>query len=122
MVILRRRWRFLARAFFGLVSQSRQFFAYDYAVGFDFLEIPDQYGRNRFFRYPEGFGKSGPLATRLSRVEAEEALRGKDLFCNFIQSHATGGGERESLMRALSAYKRIECAGSFLNNQPGGQN
>jgi hypothetical protein len=57
----------------------------------------------------------------LTEQEAREALREKRYFCNFIYGHPSAKGEREVIFEALQKYKRVESAGSFMNNMPEGK-
>ena len=99
------------------------FNVFDYAIGFDYMAILDTEDNNRYYRFPLCFRNVEGVkeATRgLTRTQAETALREKKYFCNFIYSHRSAKGEREAILDALQKYKRIEVAGSFLNNMPGG--
>ena len=100
------------------------FNVFDYAIGFDRIVMPDAYGDNRFFRYPLCFfdiNKSRKCADGLTREKAKELLAEKKHFCNFIFGHRSAKGEREAILDALQRYKRVESAGSFLNNMPDGK-
>lgn len=47
---------------------------------------------------------------------AEDALRNKEGFCNFIYSNANGHKNRERMFEELNAYKKVDSLGIFLNN------
>ena len=94
------------------------FSAYDYAVGFDYIDFGE-----RYIRYPLSiWSRFGPMPYRtfLTEEQAEEILKRKTLFCNFIYSHESVLGMREKLFDALSEYKHVEAAGTYRNNQPNG--
>ena len=56
----------------------------------------------------------------MSFDEAKKILSQKKYFCNFLYGHQSAKGEREHIFHALEKYKRVESAGSFLNNMPDG--
>jgi len=73
------------------------FNVFDYAIGYDRISLTDQYGENRYYRYPGymiDYDRLKTCASGLSRAEAEEALKKKKYFCNFIYSHRSGGSAR----------------------------
>lgn len=99
------------------------FNVFDYAIGFDNIIIPDQFDNNRYYRYPEymqDYSRLKLCANGMTHAEAASALKIKKHFCNYIYSHKSGGGMRESIFRVIQSYKRVESVGSFLNNQPDG--
>lgn len=55
------------------------------------------------------------------RNYSADILKEKLFFANFIASHDSEYGYRSEFYRKLSEYKRIESAGSFLNNMEGGE-
>ena len=100
------------------------FNVFDYAIGFDYLTVPDMEGYNRYYRFPLCFydvKRVKELSRGLTLQEARDALQEKKYFCNFIYSHPSAKGEREEILKALQRYKRVECAGTFLNNMPDGK-
>ena len=97
---------------------SPDFNAFDYAIAFDRINFED-----RYYRYPYAlmdFEKARKVKG-LTRQQAEEALAQKEYFANFIYSHHSAHGEREKMLEAMSAYKRVECIGSFMNNMEDGR-
>lgn len=48
-------------------------------------------------------------------------LKEKPYFACLISSHDSEHGTRSEIFQKLSAYKRVESPGSFLNNMPGGE-
>ena len=104
---------------------SPDFNVFDYAIGFDLLELKDEKGIDRYYRFPYCFYDEMGLGIQrlsqgLTREEAKDALQAKKYFCNFIYSHPSARGEREAIFNLLCQYRRIESAGSFLNNMPEG--
>lgn len=102
---------------------SPDFNVFDYAIGFDEITCLDKNRLNRYYRYPLVFWCLDELQEHirgLSRDEAQRALEQKKYFCNFIYGHQSKLGERERLLSTIQKYKRVESAGSFLNNMPDG--
>lgn len=96
---------------------SPDFTAFDYWIGFDFLNFGD-----RYFRLPFGFffNDAQPWSPkRIEKDEAYEILKGKKYFCNFIYGVQSVHGMREVLLSKLSKYKTVVSPGSFLNNTTG---
>lgn len=52
------------------------------------------------------------------REYSANILKEKPMFANMIASHECQGGFRGDLMRLLGQYRRVEAAGSYLNNMP----
>ena len=99
------------------------FNVFDYAIGFDYIQFLDANDENRYYRYPLCFYFKDEVERHshgLTYSQAKEALQRKKYFCNFIYGHHSAHGEREAIFEALQKYKRVESAGSFLNNMPGG--
>ena len=99
------------------------FNTFDYAIGFDHIQFPDASGENRYYRYPLCFYFKDEVKRHslgLTYSQANEALQRKKYFCNFIYGHRSAHGEREAIFETLQKYKRVESAGSFMNNMPGG--
>lgn len=104
---------------------SPDFNVVDYAIGFDPLALKDEKGTDRYYRFPYCFYDEMGLGVRrlsegLTREEARDALQEKKYFCNYIYSHPSARGERETIFNTISRYRRVESAGSFLNNMPNG--
>lgn len=51
----------------------------------------------------------------------DEILKSKEYFASFIASHDSHHNIRGDFFKALNAKKRVESAGSYLNNMPDGQ-
>ncbi len=91
----------------------------DYAVS----RYPIAYGDRNFY-YP-GCTNPGEHWHALGKKDRQswgmEKLQEKTCFANLITSHDSEHQLRSTMFHKLSAYKRVESAGSLLNNMPGGQ-
>ncbi|MBP9866824.1 MAG: hypothetical protein KBC41_01970 [Candidatus Pacebacteria bacterium] len=96
----------------------------DYAIGFDYMSFEDRYYRMPLylvsvFYTKEEFDMAGKnYLTKETKITKEE-LKNKKEFCSFVYSNYRGGKERESIFNTLSSYKKVNSAGSFLNNIDG---
>lgn len=98
---------------------SADFTALDYFIGYDDISFGD-----RAFRFPLFLFNDDAVASRSEKMTEDAAykiLKSKEYFCNYIFGHDTERGIREQILEGLSAYKRVECAGSHRNNMPNGQ-
>lgn len=98
---------------------SADFNCIDYFIGYDDISFGD-----RSFRFPlHLWSDDGTYAPSqpLTRDEAARELASKEYFCNYIFGHDTAIGKREEILRCLSQYKRVECAGKQFNNMPDGK-
>lgn len=97
---------------------SADFTALDYFIGYDDISFGDRALRFPLFLFNDDavYSPSEPL----SEDEAVKILRSKEYFCNYIFGHDTALGVREKILEGLSAYKRVECAGTHRNNMPNG--
>ena len=95
-------------------NDNANFSAFDYFIGFEYIDYPD-----RYFRCPNLLFECDLSAWQpLEDVDAFAAS--KTRFCNFCFSHPSENGVREDMARLLSAYKEVDCCGPILNNtQPG---
>ncbi len=103
---------------------SPDFNVFDYAIGFDNTTCLDAKGNNRFYRYPLAFynyNRVKESTSGLSYDEARRILNEKKYFCNFLYGHHSAYGEREAMLSVIQKYKRVESAGSFMNNMPDGK-
>lgn len=97
---------------------SADFTALDYFIGYDDISFGD-----RAFRFPLFLFNDDAVASPavpITEDEAVQILRSKEFFCNYIFGHDTALGIREKILEGLSAYKRVECAGTHRNNMPNG--
>ncbi len=99
------------------------FNVFDYAIGFDNIVFQDKDGESRYYRYPLCFYHYEQVkhySKGMTYQQARVALKKKIYFCNYIYGHQSAHGEREAIFETLQKYKRVESAGSFMNNMPGG--
>lgn len=90
----------------------------DYAIS----PYPVQFG-DRHFHLPACIWPRDhwmALAER-DRNYDRSILEEKTCFANFISSHESEFNIRGDFFKKLNEYKRVESAGSYLNNMPGGE-
>ena len=95
-------------------SLSPDWSCIDYCLGFDYMDFGD-----RFFRLTYGlyFDDAKPfLPEILSREQAENILKGKQYFCNFIYRTSSPNGIRDEMFNALNSYKHVVSPGLYMNN------
>ena len=68
----------------------------------------DEYGHCKELQYKD-------------RNYEKEILSGKEYFANFIASHESEKGIRGDFFKKLCEYKRVESAGTYLNNMTNGE-
>ena len=105
--------------------KTADFTIFDYAVGFDFMEMLGKDGKQRYLRYPYSLKrmykyKDEACWKGYSKDEAQKILKDKKNFCNFMYSHPSPSGHREAVFEALNKYKKVDSSGTFLNNMEGG--
>lgn len=98
---------------------------FDYMVGFEVMNLIGDDGKPRYFRYPfslkSAFKQKDNICWGgLTKANAESLLKSKTGFCNFMYSHASPDGHREALFEAINKYKKVDSAGTFMNNMPDG--
>lgn len=96
---------------------SADFIFFDYCIGF---EPYDYGGRNCF--YPFFLYSSyvdGAIPKQLNYQQAVDFLKSKTSFCEMVYSHDGRDVSRKKYFELLSSYKKVESAGTYLNNQPG---
>lgn len=74
--------------------------------------------------YLPGCTNPGPFWHALAKKDRNypaEFLKEKVYFANLITAHDSEHNYRSIFFEKLSAYKRVESAGSFLNNMPNGE-
>ena len=101
------------RIFFTGENVRPDFNLCDYAFGYDWIKFEDRYCRCPNYQLYEEF--RALREHRRTRSPREEAER-KTGFCNFIYSNASADPYRRRLFEALCAYKKVDSAGTLLNN------
>lgn len=91
---------------------SPDFILFDYCIGFEPLSFGD-----RYCYYPDFVYSPGTDIKNVSFDEAKGILKKKELFCDFIYSHDGIDVSRKRYFDLLNSYKRVESAGTYLNNQ-----
>ena len=91
----------------------------DYAMGNHYISFGD-----RYFRYPVWYiyNRESTLLMQKKHEDVEGILSRKTDFCSFVVSNGGADPIRQAAFEALSAYKRVNSGGRFLNNigQPEG--
>lgn len=97
---------------------SPDFTSFDYAIGYDNITFCD-----RYCYFPNSiFGLFDKEKLKGKSFEEANAIYNKkEYFCNFIYKHPTVPGHREAIFNKLQEYKRVESAGTFMNNMPDGK-
>lgn len=94
---------------------SPDFTAFDYVIGFDYLDFGERYFRLPFAFY---FDNAKPwVPEKITLEKAKDILHLKKFFCNFIYGHQSSHNMRETLFKELEKYKAVTSPGRFLNNQ-----
>ena len=90
----------------------------DYAIS----PYPISFGDRHFQLPPCVWPRSHWLElVNKNREYTPEILKEKPLFANFISSHESEFNIRGDFFKALCNYKRVESAGTYLNNMPNGE-
>lgn len=85
------------------------FTSVDYAISFDRMVYTDRYLRMPIYYFDS-------RAKELDKLSVNSDSR--ECFCNFIYGHQSANNIRESIYNALNEYKRVNSAGTFMNNMP----
>ena len=102
------------RLFYSGENFAPDFNLVDYAIGSDNIIFGD-----RYFRHSDAFNIE---LSNLKRGMTHEELQAKEYFANFIVGHESEFNLRGDFFKLLSStYRRVESAGSFLNNMSDGQ-
>lgn len=93
----------------------------DYAIGMDYMTFGDRYYRMplyllaQFYNDEELVLAGDPDFTK-QRPFTKENLAKKTGFCSFVYSNYLADPRREEIFNKLSAYKKVDSGGAFLNN------
>lgn len=107
------------RIFYSGENYAPDFNLVDYAV----TPYPIVFG-DRHCRYSlavDPFGRGVALAEQARHFTAAE-IAARPYFANFIAGHESEYNLRGDFFKLLNEYKRVEAAGTYLNNMPGGKN
>lgn len=99
------------RIFYSGENFAPDFNLVDYAIGSDNIIFGD-----RYIRHSDAFNEQLAVVPRgMTKSELNE----KEFFANFIVGHESEFNLRGDFFKLLdSSYRRVESAGSFLNNMP----
>ena len=106
-------YRDAVRVFFTGECLIPDFNFYDYAIGFDHIDFGD-----RYLRFPLYFLYDNLICKALSRggIDGNDNMDEKTGFCSFVYSNDLADGIRKRLFDSLSAYKKVDSGGKYLNN------
>lgn len=106
------------RIFYTGENLCPDFNAFDYALGFEYLQFGD-----RYFRYPnylitDTYAEDYRLMLNKNKCIEKNILKIKTEFCAFVVSKGQGyvDKQRELIFRELSKYKKVNSGGRYLNN------
>lgn len=85
----------------------------DYAIGFTIMCYKERYLRYPLYLF---YDEDYKRAVNKHKNISPNILESKRRFCNFIVSNGGANPLRREAFEALSAYKRVDSAGKFLNN------
>src|ERR1022692_3919958 len=102
------------RIFFTGENVHPDFNLCDYAFGFDWMQFEDRYCRCPNYQLYDEFREI--RERRCTTLSHAEVRAKKSRFCNFIYSNADAHPFRAELFHRLCQYKKVDSAGSFLNN------
>jgi len=105
------------RIFYTGENLCPDFNAFDYAIGYEYMEYGDRYLRYPNYMIPEIYG-SDFKRMQEKHLDAAESLKKKTDFCSFVVSKGNGyvAKEREQFFYDLSKYRKVNSGGRFLNN------
>ena len=92
----------------------------DFAFTFDYMDDPRNYRLPlwalwiNWFNVPYNEARDQAYLVPLQHLYNKENVLPKTKFCNFVFSNMSG--ERVNILDKISAYKRVDCAGSLRNN------
>ncbi len=100
------------RIFYSGEAGVPDFNLFDYAIGFDKMDFGDRYVRvpNYLMNYKYHDSLRMLQERHLYRKEKRE------LFCSWVCSNGSGDKKRDEIFDALSAYRRVDSAGTHRNN------
>lgn len=105
-------------------NYSPDFNIVDYAIGFDNLTYEDRFFSRIFLPIDYDHSKYASLIEQLKFKHLnidKDILTTKEKFCNLIYSHERDDFARKKIFDILSTYKKVDSAGTYLNNMPQGK-
>lgn len=103
-------------------NNRADFNLFDYAIGFDDIQFDHRYLHMPLYAMPTN--REHILVPAMHKHEKIlDAYANRERFCCFIVSNGVNSNPiREEMFYRISEYKRVDSAGRFLNNMPGGEN
>ena len=96
-------------------NQCPDFNLFDYAIGFERMDLGDRYMRlPNYYLYKTDFDL---MIQKTSHVD--EAMAAKTDFCSFVYSNNHASPDRSLFFDLLSAYKPVSSGGRYRNNVGG---
>lgn len=93
-------------------NQFPDFNLYDYAIGFEYMELGD-----RYLRFPCGLQSNSIVDSMLAKCQFNNNdLKQKTGFCSFVYSNNNASPERKIFFDLLSSYKQVSSGGRYMNN------
>jgi hypothetical protein len=96
----------------------------DYAIAFDYMDFGDRYFRlpiylvSTFYREKE-LKMIEELKSTQEKGFTKSDLEKKEGFCSFVYSNYLADTQRKEFFDKLSAYKKVNSGGAYLNNTGG---
>lgn len=93
----------------------------DYAIGFDYLDFGDRYHRFPVYMVSQFYNEAETALAKDNHFSDTlkftlEDLHKKTEFTSFVYSNYLAESTRETFFKALSAYKKVNSGGGYLNN------
>lgn len=99
--------------FFAGEAEFPDFNLFDFAVGFDTLDLPDRYVRlHPLTRFDNWVRAAKSLGTKVS----QPGINDREFFCDFIYSNPNGHEMRGKLFQALDSRETVHSWGRLYNN------
>ena len=93
----------------------------DYAIGFDYMSFGDRYYRLPLYLLATFYNEKeiaqagdGDFSKQINFTKSD--LAKKTEFCSFVYSNYLGDSARKDFFNKLSAYKKVDAGGAYLNN------
>ncbi len=96
----------------------------DYAISYDYISFEDRHFRLPVYHIvvfynPDELAIAGKNYLYETKPFTREDFLKKTDFCSFVYSNYRADIERKSMFETLSSYKKVNAAGSYLNNNGG---
>jgi hypothetical protein len=96
----------------------------DYGIGFDYMTFGDRYYRMPIYLVAQFYSDAelalmDDLDFTKQKPFTKQDLVNKTAFCSFVYSNYLADPERGEIFNKLSAYKKVDAGGVYLNNTGG---